>query len=222
MAFSFSPKIVTNGLVLYLDAANPNSYTSGSSIWKDISRAGNDGTLTNGPSYDPANGGSIVFDGVNDSVQLGKTASQLGFANSSFTVIVWFNSSNTSNDSPLFSTISGGNGNYLHYNLRSGNLHMGFYGNDTTDGPVSINRTYCACFVYDISILTQAIYVNGKLNTSAGGHNALLNGSTFQVGGVYSLWYTGKIYQVLAYNRALTASEVLQNYNTTKTRFGLN
>ena len=67
---SGGPNIVTNGLVLSLDAANPKSYVSGSTTWNDISRGGNNGTLINGPTFNSANGGSIVFDGVNDFISL--------------------------------------------------------------------------------------------------------------------------------------------------------
>ena len=70
MAFNYSPKIVTDGLVLYLDAANSKSYVSGSTTWNDISRSGINGTLVNGPTFTGSNGGSIVFDGVNDYVSL--------------------------------------------------------------------------------------------------------------------------------------------------------
>ena len=68
MAFSYSPKIITDGLVLYLDAANPYSYVSGSTVWNDISRTMTSGSLINGPTFSSANNGSIVFDGVNDYV----------------------------------------------------------------------------------------------------------------------------------------------------------
>ena len=63
---SGGPNIVTNGLVLSLDAANTKSYISGSTVWKDLSRGGNDGTLVNSPTFNTGSGGSIVFDGVND------------------------------------------------------------------------------------------------------------------------------------------------------------
>jgi hypothetical protein len=66
MAFNYSPKIVTDGLVLYLDAANSKSYVSGSTTWSDLSRGGNNGTLTNGPTYSSAKGGIIILDGSND------------------------------------------------------------------------------------------------------------------------------------------------------------
>ena len=70
MAFNFSPKVVTDGLVLYLDAANPKSIVSGSTIWTDLSRGGNNGTLIGGPTFNSGNGGSIVFDGSNDYVSV--------------------------------------------------------------------------------------------------------------------------------------------------------
>jgi hypothetical protein len=75
MAFNYSPKIITDGLVLYLDAANPKSYVSGSTTWGDLSRGGNNGTLVNGPTFSSANGGSIVFDGVNDYINCGTNSS---------------------------------------------------------------------------------------------------------------------------------------------------
>ena len=80
MSFSYSPKIITDGLVLYLDAANPYSYVSGSTVWNDISRGGNNGTLINGPTFSSANNGSIVFDGTNDYV-INNTVSGSGIVN---------------------------------------------------------------------------------------------------------------------------------------------
>jgi hypothetical protein len=66
MAVNYSPKIITDGLVLYLDAANTRSYPGSGTVWSDLSRGGNNGTLRNGPTFNSGNGGSIVFDGVND------------------------------------------------------------------------------------------------------------------------------------------------------------
>jgi uncharacterized delta-60 repeat protein len=66
MGISYNPRIVTDGLVLALDAANPKSYPGSGTTWTDLSGNGNTGTLTNGPTYSSANGGSIAFDGVDD------------------------------------------------------------------------------------------------------------------------------------------------------------
>jgi hypothetical protein len=214
--------IVTDGLVLNIDAGFVGSYPTTGTTGYDLSGNSNNGTLTNGPTFNSANSGSIVFDGVDDSIQLGKTAAQLGFANASFSVSIWFNSSNTGNDSPLFSTNGGGANTWLHYNLRGGFLHMGFYGNDVNGGSVSNNVTYCATFIYDISGSgTQSIYRNDVLVASTPNHAALQSLNTFQIGGVYGGAYVGKIYQVLAYNKALSSTEVLQNFNAQKGRFGL-
>ena len=66
MAFIHSPKISTDGLVLALDTANRKSYPGSGTVWNDLSGNGNNGSLINGPTFNGANGGSIVFDGVDD------------------------------------------------------------------------------------------------------------------------------------------------------------
>jgi len=68
MAFANGSRIVTDGLVLALDASDRNSFVSGSTIWNDLSGNGNNGTLVNGPTFDSGSGGSIVF---NRSTQYG-------------------------------------------------------------------------------------------------------------------------------------------------------
>ena len=75
MALSHSPLIVTDGLVLCLDAANKKSYSGSGTTWTDRSGNGNNGTLVNGPTFDSGNGGSIDFDGVDDNVNLGNDSS---------------------------------------------------------------------------------------------------------------------------------------------------
>jgi hypothetical protein len=77
-----TPPIVTNGLLIALDAANPMSYTSGSTIWRDISGNNISGSLVNGPTFSSIYGGSIIFDGVNDRIQTSTTLP----VSSSFTI----------------------------------------------------------------------------------------------------------------------------------------
>ncbi len=69
MGLIHSPSIVTDGLVLCLDAANSRSYPGTGATWTDL-KGGNNGTLENGPTFDAANGGSIVFDGTDDIVNV--------------------------------------------------------------------------------------------------------------------------------------------------------
>ena len=72
MSLNHSPSIVTDGLVLCLDAANPRSYPKSGTTWSDLAGASN-GTLTNGPTFDSGNGGGIIFDGTNDFIDLGSS-----------------------------------------------------------------------------------------------------------------------------------------------------
>ena len=88
MSVSGPGRVIDNGLVLYLDASNNKSIVSGSNTWFDVSRNGNNGTLTNGPAYSSANGGSIVFDGTNDFVT-GSNSSDFAFGTGNFTVSYW-------------------------------------------------------------------------------------------------------------------------------------
>jgi hypothetical protein len=103
MSFHYSPKIITEGLVLYLDAANTRSYVSGSTTWNDISRSGNNGTLINGPTFNSGNGGSIVFDGVNDYVALGNN-----FQNGPLTILTWINTTTFCRSKSILSNCNAG------------------------------------------------------------------------------------------------------------------
>jgi len=86
--------MVERGIVLYLDAANSNSYNTGisTSIWYDLSGQQNNGTLTNGPTFDSADGGSISFDGTNDYIDCGSKNS-LNLT-TGFTVSFWMKNTN--------------------------------------------------------------------------------------------------------------------------------
>jgi hypothetical protein len=228
MAFNYSPKVVTDGLVLYVDAANPNSYVSGSTTWRDISRGGSIGTLTNGPTYSSANGGSIVFDGVDDYVLL-PTSSIL--QPSQFTNNVWFNANvitSISDFQTLFGYSDGVGTNWRYgyslavYNNRVyssiGNGGTSF----TLNTPVITNTWYNATQVFNGT--TQSLYLNGTLITTLASSLSYISAlkPIIGYGGTgYVVYFKGNIANVSFYNRALSATEVRQNYNATKTRFGL-
>lgn len=230
MAFRYSPRIVDNGLVLYLDAANTKSYVSGSTTWNDISRGGNNGTLVNGPTFNNANGGSIVFDGVNDYCTLGTK----NLIQNDFTISIWFKLNSSGNKehfifSNNYSTTPAllitanvvGTARELTAYYVSGNV-TSYTISSTTDIPASINNI---TLVRNGS--TNIPYLNGIEQTSR-----IFTNSTVLSSGLYELGYAtirnkttaylqGNIYQTSIYNRALTSQEVLQNYNATKSRFGL-
>ena len=217
MAFNYSPKVITDGLVLYLDAANQYSYVSGSTSWNDISRGGNNGTLVNGPTYSSANGGSIVFDGVNDNVAV---PNGIISGTGDFTIIQWVQS----NGSPIVGTTFG--------NFPSGNLQFGWSQNyvflwlDNNSAYASTSN-----FTTDITMIsgrrigtTTNYFKNGNLiATGASSASIGLSTAQFKLGlnTINGETFTGKIYTTLVYNKGLSNLEILQNYNAHKSRFGL-
>ena len=239
MAFNYSPKVITDGLVLYLDAANRYSYVSGSTSWNDISRTGANGTLTNGPTYNSVNGGSIVFDGVNDYVGLG-TPPVLNITGS-FTINSWVNlTSLPINENATIYEKGYDNTNeqiYLRINNASGvnALDCGTFGGSNYFTRLFLTGSNATLITtgswnnivgqYDGS--TWILYVNGSLlsqTTTNQGPKPSTSPSSIgaaYISAGYARFFTGRIATTQIYNRALNATEVLQNYNATKTRFGL-
>ena len=225
MAFHYSPKIVTDGLVLYLDAANTKSYVSGSTVWNDISRGGNNGTLLNGPTFNSANGGSIVLDGADDYIRVSQNINP-----SNITLEFFYKASISSSYEYLISNARDCCGTYNGYELRINNGIPQFQIWNSTNAVVNgtsilVNQIYHIAATYDGSQLKM--YQNGVLTSTT---NSTLGIGTppsynLAVGGMglnpvlYNL--TGNIYIGRVYNRSLSASEVLQNYNATKSRYGL-
>jgi hypothetical protein len=236
MAFNYSPKIITDGLVLYLDAANPKSYPGSGTVWRDLSRSGNNGTLINGPTYSTANGGSIVFDGVNDTVNLGNI---LNIGLNSITLSCWVKINIGSATAGILgkTSLRGYVGRYAIF-IESNNINALFtpINNFTISTPVN---PYVNTGFHNISLVIDRVsfmrlYINGIevgtqqniSSTSAVNLNASTDvffiGSYGDSMGVNPmLFLNGNISNVIMYYKALTATEILQNYNATKTRYGL-
>ncbi len=238
MGFYRGPKIVTNGLVLYLDAANKKSYPGTGTTWTDLSGFGNNGTLTNGPTFNSANGGSIVFDGVNDYTATNNYS--LDFDTRSFTLIAWIKTSNNIQQGKIINK-----GQSSAFPVGSKGYSLRFYDRvvfAVTDGVNSNNASvtnindvkqnqWCLLSgVCNRETSTVFLYVNGLINNSVpitvgsiSNPNAELTIGNLRRGvyGQDSEFFAGNIAQVQIYNRALSASEVLQNYNATKGRFNL-
>jgi hypothetical protein len=235
MSFHYSPKIITDGLVLYMDAANPKSYSSGSTTWNDLSRSSNNGTLTNGVSFDTLNYGSLSFDGVDDRV------SKVGAINTgqNFTVNAW-----------IYPTLLGTTrraivGNGYPYSTRQGwlfctagasvnNTFFMSIGGDLAYRVAAANTLSPNIWQYVTAVVTDggltiSLYKNGQTtNTSfvlLSTGTITYNNTQFNIGFRNTILdpdpYTGKISIVTIYNRALTQQEIIQNYNANKTRFGL-
>jgi len=229
--YAISP-IVTNGLVLYLDAANRQSYTSGSTSWINLTgNNNNNAVLVNGPTFTGSNGGAVVFDGTNDYAYIPAT-NNLSFNNSSFTYSLTFSIPNWAFSGERIVMEYGMNGFNGYYQLT-------FYPNATTfrtlgiggystwfDSTVNFanDQNYNVVLTYNLAASLASLYVNGVLINSATITGT--SGATPQILYIYSrgggtIFQKGNLYSILAYNKALSAQEVLQNYNATKARFGL-
>ena len=149
MAYSTFKPIVTDGLVLNLDAANRRSFVSGSTVWYDLSGRGNTGTLNGGAGFNSANGGSITFDGIDEYVSL-PTLPVL----TSFTVEMWFNcsgSGTTGPSDPTYNTLIGNSSvNRLLYGNATKKLlaQMGA-GNHLSTGSIQLNTWASVHYVYN-------------------------------------------------------------------------
>ena len=241
---NYGPKIVTSGLVLALDAANKNSYRVGDNRWLDLSGNNNNFTLTNSPTFNSSNSGNIVFDGTNDYASSTSTLNLSTY--DQITVEVWFkcsdaglrmvfeHSANWNNFPGGFGLASNTNGlnaynNECHTNSANGARDYGF----------TCGTTLYSCHVNIFSRIADSTgrlsYVNGNLlpfvnlngsswptttvttNTSAFRNDTMYLGSR----GGSSLFFYGSIAMFKIYNRKLSASEVLQNYDANRIRFGL-
>jgi len=211
---------VNSGLVLFLDASNPNSYTSGSSTWNDISGYGTNMTLLNSPTFNSDNGGFITFDNVDDFGYINVTSGNL-LGNVNISMELWIK-----NPSGNFA-MNGQYGSYFSSGFYSGGLLK------NSGGAVGPNWTSTSSWqqwvaVWDQTLNQTRLYVNGTLtgissNTfwspSTGGK--LVFGGGANVNGSYSKEGSMDIAIYRFYNKVLTQSEITQNYNANKTQFGL-
>lgn len=215
MATQYSPKIVTDGLVLMLDAANPKSYPGSGTTWRDLSGNGNNGSMVN-TTY---NSGYINFDGtayVNVTSVL--NSESIG-ASTTKTISFWFYRTTYSSTMP-FSTGQTGDDRIYFWNDSS--LHTWRVGNYTSlSGHSTLipSTWYYTTLVIDGT--TVYAYLNGELDYS--GTYAAFTTADWVVfgrhGNTATYIYNGRIACATIYNKSLSQTEILQNYNATKGRF---
>jgi hypothetical protein len=228
------PAIVTNGLVLNLDAGFTPSYSQSGVTWYDVSSGGNNGTLTNGPTFNSVNGGSIVFDGVDDYAQITSPFGNIDWSARAWSFSAWMklnslgdrclvnlNSAN-STDYIVTNVFYSNGGSYWYFIKNSNSTQTNF---TTPGGTFTTNEIFYFTMTYNGNGLSTSninFYKNGtQVTTFTGGSAGLGNMSGLQIGGGNNYPMNGNVYNFLMYNRAISASEVLQNYNSSKGRFGL-
>jgi hypothetical protein len=219
----YNGPIITDNLVMSLDAGNPVSYEGSGTTWRDLTSNGYNGTLTNGPTFNSADGGSIVFDGSDDWVQIPTYT----FGNGNWSVNIWVNTDSLSNYN-LISNSSGGpvtnafgfESNKIFYRNYDGNWQNNL-GNTT----LSTNTWYMLTWVNyagaSDSLGTMQMFVNGISDSSTFNSYTTNGGPCNAIGRNWFSYFSGEIGNVQFYNKSLTPSEVAQNYNAYKSRFGL-
>ena len=232
MAINYNPRIVTDGLVLCLDAANTKSYPGSGTTWTDLSGRGNTGTLADGPTYSSANGGSLVFDGVDDFVLVSSNAS-IPYGSSARTVSIWFYTNTTTwedNVNTLFFYGAGGDGNAFGIDFSIyPDMEVFTWGGPERDltfsttysevGWKNITVTYdgsTSILIYENGTFTQTLDLIDVCNTTS---------SDVYIGAIdpaiIAGYYDGRIANASIYTKALSASEVQQNFNALRGRFGI-
>lgn len=227
MASFGGPDLVKSGLVMSLDVGNRKSYSGSGNLWSDLSGNNISGSLINGPTFDSGNGGSILFDGVDDYVRLSN--SKLAPGTGPFTWTFWAKINNQSNFSILFSG-EGSNSSYgviamnpgsfglLYYafgyqiydsntNFGTDWWHISFVGNGAADGSRNLK-----------------LYRNGVQAGSTYTTNYNFTATTPIIGANHSSFaelMRGYVANVTYYNKELSVQEIQQNFIANRKRFGL-
>ena len=232
--------IVRNGLVLMLDAAKKESYDRLGTTWRDISWNGNNGVLTNfsSPSpqtiWDSNNGGSIIFDGTNDYVDLGSTINNYIRINLPFTIEVVVNMSVSGTDQAFIGN-TWDNPGFLIRKLSTNSIRFIFLQDGGTyrakDSPVLTSGWYHVVATYNGSgvntLSNYALYINsstiGVTDLSNGTITSIVPPNNINLGRSGDsdgfAYFNGRMSITRIYNKSLSTSEVLQNYNATKGRY---
>lgn len=218
-------RIITDGLVLYMDAANTKSYPgSGASIY-DLSGNGNTGTLVNGVGYSTDNCGCLTFDGVDDYVQISET---ITFSKDGSTIIIDFKL----NDFPDVGEFYGNHAHLTGVNdIYRSYISVGSSGQILAEGNVNNNYwistssgTVQTGLFYRLTVVAQDSIVNSYLNDVLVDADRVIisNMPLLTIGGNSTDQYIdGVVSTITGYNRALSPTEISQNYNALKGRYGL-
>ena len=228
--------IVTDGLILYLDAGYKSSYSGSGTTWYDVSSYGNNMTLTNGPTYNSSNSGSIVFDGVDDYAMVLNPSS---LQTQNLTVSIWIKPSTATNQ--ITSIVDYDHCAQCNWVVQSEdatsnrNYYFGYRSTSNVWEPsngigggrgVQLTNSVWQNLTFTKNGTSIIGYLNGVqtyTSTASVGTILYLENKNLQLGAgsCSGRQFNGNMSNSQIYNRALSASEILQNYNAQKGRFGL-
>ena len=239
----FGKSIVTDGLVLHIDAANKKSYPGSGTTITDLSGNANKGTLTNGPTFSSAKHGSIAFDGTNDQI-IFPDSPELNFgATDSFSVETTYNPLSSGNGGKLcvkgvigYTGHGGVHSKYtLEYSSEADGIKVvGYLGDGTTH--IAVPSWYSSSYlqlyntwnhaVMTVNRTTQiaTLYINGvsRGTSDISTMGEINNSYPLTLGGesnnVTVLPFYGKMNIARIHNKSLTSAEVVQNFNFHKNR----
>ena len=221
MSLGHGSQIVKDGLVLHLDAANVKSYPGSGTVWKDLSGKANNGTLINGVGYNSTNNGILVFDGINDYSTVASSSSMNTMT--AVTACMWIKFPSV--------PIAG-----IPFN-KEGSLRLFVAEANTTKFTVRIgsswasvptgatllqaNIWYYSCVTFDGTVVN--LYLNNVLDYTGNQPGVFANINVLHIGAFSSAanFSNSSISSVQMYNRALSATEIKQNFEATRGRYGI-
>ena len=216
MGVSGGPDMIQDGLVLAVDAADRNSYPGSGTVWNDVSGNNYVGSLVNTPTFNSANRGSFTFNGTNQYTTT--TYSQPAYGTgTSFTWNIWVNLPDSVNpNSPIIGNrTANSSGNWAKLTKVAFEYYTTIFAY-----VMPLNVWQNICFVKNGTTLTY--YQNGN-SVASTVSSVTQTSQPFYIGGdnTASEYFAGSVANVQVYNRALSATEIAQNYNSLKSRFGL-
>ena len=226
MANLYGPRIVTDGLMIYLDPANRKCYPGSGTTLYDLSGRGNNGIMNNGISI---SSNVISFDGTNDYLAITDTGTNFDGWATAQTLLIWmYHSATQVGRRNPWNQAYGGYGTWTHETNNTISSYWGDGGGDaqpwlgTSSSSTPTNKWNCMATVRNT---TQHRWFKDGARTATYNHSlgTLTNTSanvTLGTGYVGGYW-SGQMGLIMAYERDLTDAEVLQNYNALKGRFGL-
>lgn len=248
MATLYNPKIVTDGLVMYLDAANPSSYPRAGTTWTDISGNNNSGSLINSPTFDSTSGGNITLDGISQYIENSNLRTVGASMGNGFTVSYWINTTTTTTLSCIIGIINNNVGMNFGIHLNESTTDVGSVGatswylrdnsGTTTQGYITSvpifdgkwHNVVWSC-PSTVSIGNVQAYIDTvRYSITVGTNNTLSSFIAFDrpiaigarnIRGTIQRWTNAKLANMMYYTRPLNQQEVLQNFNATRSRFGV-